>query len=221
MDGESMELDIKRIKDQQHELGILVRDLRDIYMGLYHPIGDIFLDGRKLKYDGIVNVVEEILSYTDCADDMKDFYRELYMSTILYLYTMSIRASDMILLSVWKIAATFTVDTTRRYYENTPLGIMINDIWSGREKARPRFTTDGQSSKDLLKKHAESLEEIYNKIKGRFSTEEITREALEIYTAKHGWSCLSDTSLYDSAVSNLLSSRMDAQHAMHKGSDNL
>lgn len=96
---------------------------------------------------------------------------------------------------------------------------MLSDLWDLKEPVRQIKTTGGLSAADVLKQHAVLLEEIYNNIKGRFSSTDVVRNAIELYAAVHGWNSLSNQFLYDSALSSVITARLDAQYVLRKGSD--
>ena len=220
MDNEQLDQAIGDIKKRQSEISGILLDIRNVYTGLHTPLNQLIMKRRRIDITSVDNVVAELLHYTECGDEMKNFYAELYKTAILYLYAQGFRPSDMIILSIWKIAATFHLDSTRRYFENTPFGIMLSDLWEKPEMAKQRRTSDDRIVYDVLKEHASRLEEVYNAIKGRFAADNTTRNALEIYAATHGWGCLNDPVLYDKVRSNIVSSRLDAQYEMRKGSEN-
>lgn len=206
---------LERIKELQDEMRDLLSDIRSVYTGLYYPVNTIIMENDcQLSVEAVTKVVDELMLYTECPEEMNDFYRELYIASFLYLYTVQLNADDMILLSVWKIAATFTHDMTRSYFENTPFGIMLSDIWSGREDVETHVTGDGQPFVVVLRRHAERLEKLYNDIKECFSAGDIIRSALEIYTVRHGLSAFCSEGSYNIAVSSLRSALWDARYEM-------
>lgn len=81
------------------------------------------------------------------------------------------------------------------------------------------MVSDGQSAAEVLKQHTTHLEEIYNNLKGQFSSADIVRNAIEIYAAVCGWSSLSNQELYDAALSSVITAQIDAQYVMRKGRD--
>lgn len=219
MDTNISACNLEEIKRLQTELTNNVMSIRNVLMGLEYPLDKLFLKRKCLDMELIDSAINEILIYTECTEEMKAFYRELYCCIILYLYTANIRKRDIILLAVYKIAATFNLQTTNHYFADTTFGIMLSDLWDVPEAVEMTRMTDGELAVDVLKQHAMNLEKIYNSIKGRFSSADIVRNAIEIYAAVHGWSSLSNQEWYDSAISSVITARLDAQYVMRKGSD--
>jgi len=156
----------------------------------------------------------------DNAENCKAFcFSEVFRLDILYLYVADFRRSDIILLSIYKIAATFNLQTTNHYFEGTTFGIMLSELWDTLESVKIKKMTDGQSAAEVLKQHTTHLEEIYNNLKGQFSSADIVRNAIEIYAAVCGWSSLSNQELYDAALSSVITAQIDAQYVMRKGRD--
>ena len=208
---------LEDIKRRQTELSINLSSVRNVLMGLEYPLDKLVSKRNRLDTGKIDSIVDGVLVYTDCPEEMQAFYRELYYCAILYLYVADLRKSDIMLLSIYKIAATFNFQTTKHYFEGTTFGIMLSDLWDNAKSTKKM--TDGQLAADVLKQHAWNLEEIYNNLKGQFSSADIVRDAIEIYAAVCGWSSLSDKKLYDVALSSAITAQIDAQYIMRKGRD--
>ena len=219
MNTNAFSCNFEEIKRRQTDLVNNLNAIRNVLMGLEYPLDKMILKQNRLDSALIDSVIDEILLYTECVEEMEQFYRELYYCAILYLYTVDLRKSDIILLSVFKIAATFDYETTKNYFNDTTFGIMLSDIWDGSESVKMGVMTDEQSVSIVLKQHATHLERIYDNINSQFSAADVVRNAIEIYAAVHGWSTLSNEVKYNSAISSIINAQHDAQFLMRKGSD--
>lgn len=212
------ESELLQLEKRKKELLSQILNVRTTYMGLNYSLDDIIRINGNLDMPQVGAFVSDLLELTDCRAEMKRFFEELYYCIVLYI-DISCNRLDRILLSIYKIAETFNKVSTKKYFKNTPFGIMIGDTLERPRFHYPEETTEAVPVIEILEAHAASLQEEYDGLKGYFSADRIVLEALEEYTLRAGISCLNDDNLFSKATSSLRASMMNSRYTMREKKD--
>lgn len=193
------------LKQREQDFLALINSIKEVYLGLYCSLDDLFFSGQKLDVSAVEQVVKQIVQN---IDDNQEFYESLILAFIYFLYA-ECNADDRVFGSILKLANTVYKENEADEFDKTTFGIMVADA-SQRKRLLP---FERVAVKNVIKE-TEKLDKLYSELQNLTDAYSKIKKALEKFLDYAGISCLKDEEQYQTVMNKLRTVKVDAMYLM-------